>query len=69
MINVEIVNKPKMLEGQFLIHKTECYAFEFNSRDKKIAIYENFEQWYDETPAYYFTEVVKFTGFVSEEVE
>lgn len=67
MIRLEIVNKPKALLGKTLKHRVECYAFEFNSKDNTIAIYENFSQWYDETPAFYFIEVVKFTGAVVEE--
>lgn len=67
MIYLEVVNKPKMLNGRELIHNVECYAFEFNSKNNTISIYENFSQWYDETPAFYFLEVVSFTGAFVEE--
>lgn len=67
MIRLEVVNKPKILNGGTITHRIDCYAFEFNSRDNRISIYENFSQWYNETPAFYFIQVVSFTGQVVEE--
>lgn len=52
--------------GRELIHNCECYAFEFNSKNNTISIYENYSQWHNDTPAFYFLEVVSFTGVTYE---
>ena len=55
-----IVNKPELLiNNTKLTHKiTNIFAFEYNEKDKEVAIYENYIQWKNQTPAFFICKVI-----------
>lgn len=64
MIHLEIRNRPPALNGKEIVHRNiECIAFEYNHMTNEIAIYEDYEQWVDQTPGYWIMFVVSVTYF------
>lgn len=73
MVHLEVRNKPPVLKGKELTHRNiECLAFKYDENKKELSIYETFEEWLHNTPAFYFcyvTRIIYWNDNIKEELE
>lgn len=63
MVHLEVVVHPKCQRKPIVYRNVECIAMVYNHQKNEIAVFENFEQWCDGIPGYYFIDVVRFKYF------